>query len=120
LFQQLTPQLLKPAVNLALRRLLDPIQNEFTSSPEWQEVSFLKSILLPCTLLLTWQQIEKKAYPTEAPKEKKQKTKKDKGSKYPGAAKAEEQAEQGKEPSQATASDVGKSASEAMDKLSVQ
>lgn len=66
------------------------------------------------------QQIEKKAYPADAPKEKKQKTKKDKGSKYPGAAKAEEQAEQGKEPSQATASDVGKSASEAMDKLSVQ
>ncbi|EYE98835.1 tyrosine--tRNA ligase TYS1 [Aspergillus ruber CBS 135680] len=97
----LTPQLLKPAVNLALRRLLDPIQNEFNSSSEWQE-------------------IEKKAYPADAPKEKKQKTKKDKGSKYPGAAKAEEQAEQGKEPSQATASDVGKSASEAMDKLSVQ
>lgn len=114
--------MLKPAVNLALRRLLDPIQNEFNSSSEWQEVCTSLSIPLPLKSNANHetQQIEKKAYPADAPKEKKQKTKKDKGSKYPGAAKAEEQAEQGKEPSQATASDVGKSASEAMDKLSVQ
>lgn len=35
----LTVDQLKPAVTAALQRLLDPIQKEFTSNPEWQEVS---------------------------------------------------------------------------------
>lgn len=66
-------------------------------------------------------QIEKNAYPAEAPKEKKQKVKKDKGSKYPGGAKGSEtQAEEGKDAAEATTRDVGKSASEAMGKLSVE
>lgn len=43
---QLTSQL-KPAINNALRRLLDPIQNEFNASPEWQEVSSTFSSLSP-------------------------------------------------------------------------
>ena len=66
-----------------------------------------------------WQKkIEAKAYPVEAPK-KKVKTKKDKGSKYPGT---EQLANEGKDVnvSEATAEDVGTSASEAMEKLHVQ
>lgn len=63
-------------------------------------------------------QIEQKAYPVEAPK-KKVKTKKDKGSKYPGS---EQQANEGKDVnvSEPTAEDVGTSATEAMGKLNVQ
>lgn len=82
--------------------MLDPIQNEFNNSPEWQE-------------------IEKKAYPSDQPKEKKTKPKKDKGSKHPGKAAVEQQAEEGKDVnvSGATAADVGTSASEAMGKLNV-
>ena len=93
---------MKPAVTAALNRLLAPIQAEFEVSTEWQE-------------------IEKKAYPVEAPKEKKQKQKKDKGSRHPGAAKASEvQAEEGKDlPKQSTKEDVGTSAADAMDKLAV-
>lgn len=98
----LTPQNLKPAVTAALCRLLEPIQAEFQASTEWQE-------------------IEKKAYPAEVPKEKKVKQKKDKGSRYPVAKASETQAEEGKdvnaEPT--TQADVGKSAAEAMDKLSM-
>lgn len=117
---QLTSQL-KPAINTALRRLLDPIQNEFNASLEWQEVF---SPLLPSTPrkpTTNTPQIEKNAYPAEAPKEKKQKVKKDKGSKYPGGAKGSEtQAEEGKDAADATTGDVGKSASEAMGKLAVE
>ncbi|KAJ5578762.1 tyrosyl-tRNA synthetase [Penicillium hispanicum] len=101
---KITPQMLKPAVTSALCRILKPIQAEFQASPAWQE-------------------IEKKAYPVEAPKEqKKQKQKKDKGSRYPGAAKASEvQAEEGKDMAKEppTTADVGKSAADAMDKLSM-
>jgi len=52
----LTPQLLKPALTLALNTLLAPIRAEFDSSPSWQE-------------------IEKQAYPIEvaAPIPKRQK-----------------------------------------------
>lgn len=66
---QLTPQDLKPAVTNALISILEPIQADFQASPEWQE-------------------IEKKAYPPVEP-EKKAKVKKvkNKGDKYPGAAK---------------------------------
>ncbi|KAI5297000.1 hypothetical protein KEM56_005159, partial [Ascosphaera pollenicola] len=66
----LTPQLLKNAVSFTLQRLLAPIQEKFLASKEWQE-------------------IEKKAYPPPPSKvEKKAKKPKNKGSKYPGAAKA--------------------------------
>lgn len=59
---------LKPAkVTDALIVLLESVQRDFQASPEWQEV-------------------EKKAYPPAEP-EKKKKQKKDKGSRYPGAAK---------------------------------
>ncbi|KAJ9659031.1 Tyrosine--tRNA ligase cytoplasmic [Coniosporium apollinis] len=63
----LIPQDLKAAVTDALIVLLESVQKDFQASPEWQEV-------------------EKKAYPPAEP-EKKKKQKKDKGSKYPGAAK---------------------------------
>lgn len=64
----MTPQALKAGVTNALLALMASIQDEFKSSPEWQE-------------------IEKKAYPPPPVKEKK-KQPKDKGSKYPGAAAA--------------------------------
>jgi tyrosyl-tRNA synthetase len=93
----LTPQSLKPAVTAALCRLLAPIQKEYQESTEWQE-------------------IQKKAYPEDAPKEKKKK--KDKGTRHPGAkVQAEEGKDVSKEP--ATEADVGKSAADAMDKLAV-
>ena len=63
----LTPQLLKSGVQNALIPLLESIQQAFQASPKWQE-------------------IEKKAYPPPV-EQKKKKEKKDKGSKYPGAAK---------------------------------
>ncbi len=64
---QLTPQLLKPAIAKALNSLLAPIQTAYQGSKEWQEVTL-------------------KAYPPEE-KKKKVKKVKDKGSRYPGAAK---------------------------------
>lgn len=68
-YYQLTPQILKPAVTEALIGLLEPIRAEFEASSEWQE-------------------IEKKAYPSTKPEDKKKKKeKKDKGSRYPGAGK---------------------------------
>ena len=67
---RLTPQLLKGAVTKALVELLRPIQADFQASQEWQE-------------------IEKKAYPPAEPAKKK-KVPKDKGSRYPGGAKAAE------------------------------
>ncbi|KAL2219986.1 tyrosyl-tRNA synthetase [Thermoascus aurantiacus ATCC 26904] len=97
----LTPQLLKPAITSALQRLLEPIQKEFAANQEWQE-------------------IEKKAYPAEVPKEKKQKKPKDKGTRYQEIKKAAEQkAEEGKTVDETTTADVGKDASEAMEKLHV-
>jgi tyrosyl-tRNA synthetase len=38
---QLTPQLLKAALTLALNNLLDPIRKEFEASPEWQGIELL-------------------------------------------------------------------------------
>ncbi|THY17752.1 tyrosyl-tRNA synthetase [Aureobasidium pullulans] len=64
----LSPQNLKPAVTDALTKLLAPIQSDFESNEEWQKV-------------------EKLAYPPPPAPEKKVKVKKDKGSKFPGAAK---------------------------------
>lgn len=65
---KLTPQLLKRSVTKALIALLAPIQEEFKASAAWQE-------------------IERKAYPVPEPAKKK-KNPKDKGSRYPGAVKA--------------------------------
>jgi len=65
---RLTPQLLKSGVTAALVDLLAPIQEDFQSSPEWQE-------------------IEKKAYPPPPAPEKKKKQKV-LGSKYSGAGKS--------------------------------
>lgn len=68
---------------------------------------------------MCFKQIEKKAYPVEAPKKKEKKVK-NKGTRYPGAPKASEaEAEEGKDVKDVTKEDVGKSASEAMGKLSV-
>jgi tyrosyl-tRNA synthetase len=64
----LSPQILKPAVTEALNKLLQPIQADFEVNEEWQKV-------------------EKLAYPPPPAPEKKVKVKKDKGSKFPGAAK---------------------------------
>ena len=66
----LTPQSIKASVATALNALLEPIQADFQGSPEFQE-------------------IEKKAYPPLETKKKEKKVK-DKGSKYPGGAKAVE------------------------------
>lgn len=57
--------MLKPAVTNALLELLQPIQEEFTKSQEWQD-------------------IEKKAFPPAEIKKKEKKVK-DRGSKFPGA-----------------------------------
>jgi len=71
----LTPQLLKPAVYLALNNLLAPIQKAYSTSSEWQEIAL-------------------KAYPDEddlppkkEKKEKKEKKVKNRGTHYPGASK---------------------------------
>ncbi|KAK4249764.1 hypothetical protein C7999DRAFT_12469 [Corynascus novoguineensis] len=61
----LTPQLLKPAVAKELNALLAPIQEAFQASKEWQDIA-------------------EKAYP---PPPKKEKKVKNKGTRYPGAAK---------------------------------
>lgn len=94
---RLTPQLLKGAVTKALVDILTPIQAEFLASPEWREV-------------------EKKAYPPAEPAKKK-KTPKDKGSRYPGAVKANPDGSvdgPGKE-----TVEVGSGAEEAMSRLEV-
>lgn len=82
--------------------LLAPIQEEFQSSPEWQEV-------------------EKKAYPAPPTEEKKKKKPKDKGSRHPGAAGANKPVEarpdgsvQGEEQLEVS---LGKGPQEAMEKL---
>ena len=64
---QLSPQILKPAVAEAIIELTAPIRAAYEASPEWQEVTL-------------------KAYPPPAPKQKKDKKQKDKGSRHPGAA----------------------------------
>lgn len=64
----LTPQLIKPAITKALAALLEPIQEAFQNSKEWQEIA-------------------DKAYP---PPPKKEKKVKNKGSRYPGGGKPEE------------------------------
>lgn len=94
---RLTPQLLKAGASAALVDLLAPIQAEFQASPEWQE-------------------IEKKAYPPAEPL-KKQKKQKDKGSRYPGAVKAQPDGSvEGKDKQEV---DVAPSAEEAMKNLAV-
>lgn len=70
---QLTPQLLKPAVAEALIRLMAPIQEAYQASPDWQEITRI-------------------AYPAPVV-QKKQKKVKDKGSNYPGANKQQDIAE---------------------------
>ena len=62
---QLTPQLLKPAVAAGLISLMNPIQDAYKASPEWQEITV-------------------KAYP-EPVAPKKEKKMKDKGSRHPDA-----------------------------------
>ncbi|KAL8721704.1 MAG: hypothetical protein Q9225_001654 [Loekoesia sp. 1 TL-2023] len=62
---KLTPQLLKPAVAKALSGLLEPIQEEYQASPEWQEIA-------------------NKAYPPPEVKKKEKKVK-DRGTRFPGA-----------------------------------
>lgn len=64
---QLTPQMLKPAVTNALLELLQPIQEEYSKSREWQDIAT-------------------KAYPPPEVKKKEKKVK-DRGSKFPGGAK---------------------------------
>lgn len=94
---KLTPQMLKASVTKALVDLLTPIQAEFLSSKEWQE-------------------IEKKAYPSQEPVKKK-KAPKDKGSRYPGGVKAQPDGSvegPGKE-----SVEVGTGAEEAMSNLDV-
>ena len=69
---QLTPQDLKGAVATALNDLLASIQSAYNDSPEWQKAA-------------------KEAYPAEGSatlKDKPKKQKKDKGTRYPGAANA--------------------------------
>ncbi|KAL2115464.1 hypothetical protein VTJ04DRAFT_9719 [Mycothermus thermophilus] len=65
----LTPQLIKPAITRELNALLAPIQAAFQASKEWQEIA-------------------EKAYP---PPPKKEKKVKNKGTRYPGAAKDQQQ-----------------------------
>ena len=66
------PQMLKPATANALLELLQPIQEEYQRTPEWQE-------------------IDKKAYPPVEVKKKEKKVK-DRGSRFPGAATKEVEA----------------------------
>ena len=61
------PQNLKPAVTNALIELLEPVQKEFATTKEWQEV-------------------EKRAYPPLEAKKKEKKVK-NLGTKFPGVAK---------------------------------
>lgn len=94
---KLTPQLLKAGATAALVDLLAPIQAEFQASEEWQE-------------------IEKKAYPPAEPAKKK-KQPKDKGSRHPGAVKAQPDGSVEGQDKQDV--DVGKSTEEAMSNLAV-
>ena len=64
------PQMLKPAVTNAIIKLLQPIQEEYLRTQEWID-------------------IDKKAYPSPEVKKKEKKVK-DRGSRFPGAAKVVE------------------------------
>ncbi|KAL2057205.1 hypothetical protein ABVK25_002258 [Lepraria finkii] len=66
----LMPQMLKPAVTNAIIKLLQPIQEEYLRTQEWID-------------------IDKKAYPSPEVKKKEKKVK-DRGSRFPGAAKVVE------------------------------
>lgn len=106
----LQPQALKPAVTEALLEILGPIREEFDRNKEWQDV-------------------EQKAYPPPPPPEKKTKKVKNLGSRFPGAKGGESsQAANGSveakpdghvEGTKAQEVSVGKSAEEAMKRLSV-
>ncbi|CAO1597301.1 Tyrosine--tRNA ligase cytoplasmic, variant 2 [Xanthoria calcicola] len=62
---KLTPQLLKPAIIKAVVNLLQPLQEEYLASAEWQEIA-------------------NKAYPPPETKKKEKKVK-DRGTKFPGS-----------------------------------
>lgn len=96
---KLTPQLLKSGASDALVDLLAPIQEEFQSSPEWQE-------------------IEKKAYPPAEPVKKK-KQPKDKGSRFPGASNIKTNPDGSIQGDGKESAEVGKSADEALSKLNL-
>ncbi|KAL3231353.1 Tyrosine--tRNA ligase, cytoplasmic [Nakaseomyces bracarensis] len=72
--EKLSPVDLKSGVTDAINELLAPIRAEFESNKEYQEA-------------------EAKGYPAPVQEKKKAKKPKNKGSKYPGAAKAEEKVE---------------------------
>ena len=94
------PQMLKPAVANALLELLQPIQEEYQRTPEWQE-------------------IDKKAYPPAEVKKKEKKVK-DRGSKFPGTAKAVDPKADGQVGGRQKARvDLAASAEEAMKSLDV-
>jgi len=96
----LTPQLLKAAVTSALLGLLEPIQRDFKSSSEWQE-------------------IERKAYPPPEVKKKEKKVK-DRGSRFPGAKQGVEAQPDGHiEGNPKDQVNVGTGAAAAMEKLEV-
>ena len=66
---ELTPQVLKSGVSKALCDFLAPIQEEYRSNKEWQEIEAL-------------------AYPVEQPVKKEKRKPKNKGTMYPGGSKA--------------------------------
>lgn len=73
----MTPQFLKPAAAEALTRLMAPINEAYQASAEWQEITL-------------------KAYPPPVVQKKVKKVK-DRGSRFPGAAKEQELPERPKE-----------------------
>jgi tyrosyl-tRNA synthetase len=99
LADKLTPQLLKTGATEALVELLAPIQEEFQASSEWQD-------------------IEKKAYPPAEPA-KKEKKKKDKGSRYPGAGNVQATLDGSLEGKGKEKVEVGESAGEALSQLNI-
>lgn len=97
----LTPQLLKSGVSDAISTLLGPIQAAFAANPQWQE-------------------IERLAYPPVVEeKKKKEKKVKNKGTRHPGGAdkNVEAQADGSVEGKDKQEVSVGKSAQEALEKL---
>ncbi|GAO49002.1 hypothetical protein G7K_3163-t1 [Saitoella complicata NRRL Y-17804] len=93
--QSLTPMDLKSGVTDEINKLLKPIQEFYVADKEWQEIA-------------------ERAYPVEGGKAKKEKKKKDKGSRYPGGG-AEMKVEQTEEEKK----EVGGSVEEAMGQLKV-
>ena len=101
----LQPQSLKPAVTDALLEFLGPIRKAFEDSKEWQAV-------------------EQKAYPPPPAPEKKKKKEKNLGSRFPGSKPApngsiEANPDGSLEGPGAHEASVGKSAEEAMKRLSM-